>query len=125
MLCKAISAAVFAVLAAVLPASGEIWNRFEPVGGFVGNGVYGGDILSVGIYDPAYGFGAGTKLVEARGETWDLPRQREQFIIADLPESLNKESKFVLVERLIKEGIARPLVYRNDASTHYNRTAAV
>lgn len=64
------AAAFFAV-----PASAESWNRVEILGLLGGNGVYGVDVLGLGIYHPRYGLGVGTRALELRGETWDLPRK--------------------------------------------------
>jgi hypothetical protein len=47
----------------------------EYVGAFAGNGFYGGDILSLGLYHDSYGLGVGTTLLQMRGETWDLQRK--------------------------------------------------
>lgn len=74
MRCRVLSAAAALFLAAA-PASAETWNRLEIFGVLGGNGVYGLDALGAGIYHPRYGLGIGTRALELRGETWDLPRK--------------------------------------------------
>lgn len=74
MRCRLLSAAAALFLAAA-PAAAETWNRIEVFGILGGNGVYGLDVFAAGIYHPRYGLGIGTRALELRGETWDLPRQ--------------------------------------------------
>lgn len=74
MRCSALGAAVLLFLAAG-PVAAKTWNRLEIIGILGGNGVYGLDVFSAGIYHPRYGLGIGTRALELRGETWDLPRQ--------------------------------------------------
>ena len=63
------------ILLASVSASAETWNRVEYFGVFGGNGLYGMDILSMGLYHESYGLGIGTTLLQYRGETWDLQRR--------------------------------------------------
>lgn len=72
------------------PAAAETWNRWEYMGGFGGNGFYGVDVLSVGLYHERYGFGVGTQLLQMRGDAWDLRRRglpdaTAHAILAPLP----------------------------------------
>lgn len=69
-----LGAAAFLFLA-VVPAAAKTWNRLEIIGILGGNGVYGLDVFGAGIYHPRYGLGIGTRALELRGETWDLPRK--------------------------------------------------
>lgn len=62
-------------LLAAAPAAAETWNRIEIIGVLGGNGVYGVDALGLGLYHSRYGLGIGTRALELRGETWDLPRK--------------------------------------------------
>lgn len=71
---KVLSVAAALFLAA-MPAAADTWNRIEVLGVLGGNGVYGVDALGFGIYHPRYGLGVGTRALEARGETWDIPRK--------------------------------------------------
>jgi len=57
------------------PSAAETWNRIEVLGLLGGNGVYGVNAFGLGIYHPRYGLGVGTRALEARGETWDIPRK--------------------------------------------------
>ncbi|MDE2143932.1 MAG: hypothetical protein KGJ84_16100 [Elusimicrobia bacterium] len=62
------------LLLAPASARADTWNRLEYFGGYVGPGLYGLDLFSYGLYHERYGVGAGTKLVDFRGDTWDIPR---------------------------------------------------
>lgn len=73
MHCKALRLLVALALLAS-PASAA-WDRVEYFGGYAGNGYWGVDLLSAGIYHDRYGVGVGTKLADLRLQTWDLPRK--------------------------------------------------
>lgn len=64
--------AAAAVLAA--PARAQTWDRFEVFGGYLGTGFSGIRVADYGLYNARYGVGVGTRLMDARLETWDLPR---------------------------------------------------
>lgn len=75
MRCKVLSA-VAACLLASIPSAAETWSRIEILGALGGSGgVYGFDAFGLGAYHPRYGIGVGTRLMEARWQTWDLSRK--------------------------------------------------
>lgn len=51
------------------------WDRFEVFGAYAGTGFLGMRVADYGRYHGRYGVGVGTRLMDARLETWDLPRK--------------------------------------------------
>lgn len=74
---RTLSSVFLSVLLALgsAPAQGATWDRFEVFGFYAGNQFAGIRVADYGLYSARYGLGLGTRLMDARLETWDLPRK--------------------------------------------------